>query len=201
MRADLWTDERVAALRLWWSEGATATAIAERLGGVSRSAVLGKIFRLRLAAAATTAATTAAEKAAPDVSSPAALARRPRGRRKKSPQIVHAATRRRGKSLLELKNDSCRWPFGRPGTPSFFFCGAPGADLERGMPYCAVHARRAYRSGESVAEATLTAAAASADRESQTKNSRRRRAAPDGTQPSAMPRNANERIDGRSVAR
>jgi len=72
-----WTDERVAALKLWWSEGSTGEAIAARLGGVSRSAVLGKIFRLRLAATAaveTEAAPAAARDVVPeavaDVSSP-----------------------------------------------------------------------------------------------------------------------------------
>src|SRR5580698_1288727 len=42
-----WTDERIAILKQMWAEGATAVAIADRLGGLSRSAVLGKIFRSR----------------------------------------------------------------------------------------------------------------------------------------------------------
>ena len=47
-RADeTWTDDRIASLKQMWAEGATAAAIAERLGGLSRSAVLGKIHRLR----------------------------------------------------------------------------------------------------------------------------------------------------------
>ena len=47
-RADeTWTDDRIASLKQMWAEGASAAAIAERLGGLSRSAVLGKIHRLR----------------------------------------------------------------------------------------------------------------------------------------------------------
>ena len=47
-RADeTWTDDRIASLKQMWADGATAAAIAERLGGLSRSAVLGKIHRLR----------------------------------------------------------------------------------------------------------------------------------------------------------
>jgi hypothetical protein len=84
MRADLWSEERVAALKLLWTAGASARTIAERLGGVSRSAVLGKIFRLRRVAAASALL--------------AAVPKRKPGR-----------PRRRGKSLPELKNDSCRW--------------------------------------------------------------------------------------------
>ena len=52
MRGDLWNDERIELLKRLWAEGATADLIAAQLGGISRSAVLGKIFRLRLGAAA-----------------------------------------------------------------------------------------------------------------------------------------------------
>lgn len=40
-----WTDRRVALLRKLWREGASATEIAAVLGGVTRSAVLGKLHR------------------------------------------------------------------------------------------------------------------------------------------------------------
>jgi GcrA cell cycle regulator len=40
-----WTDERVEALASMWREGLSASAIAKSLGGVTRSAVIGKAFR------------------------------------------------------------------------------------------------------------------------------------------------------------
>ncbi|MBO0905792.1 GcrA family cell cycle regulator [Jiella sonneratiae] len=43
-----WTDERVDMLRQLWSEGHSASQIAEKLGGVSRNAVIGKVHRLKL---------------------------------------------------------------------------------------------------------------------------------------------------------
>jgi GcrA cell cycle regulator len=43
-----WTTDRTDLLRRLWGAGETAAAIGDRLGGMSRSAVLGKIFRLRL---------------------------------------------------------------------------------------------------------------------------------------------------------
>jgi GcrA cell cycle regulator len=43
-----WADEKLSLLKKLWTEGKTAVAIAQRLG-VSKSAVLGKVFRLRLA--------------------------------------------------------------------------------------------------------------------------------------------------------
>ena len=45
-----WTDERIAALTKMWESGATASQIADELGGVSRNAVIGKAHRLGLKA-------------------------------------------------------------------------------------------------------------------------------------------------------
>jgi GcrA cell cycle regulator len=43
-----WTDERIAKLTKMWEGGATASQIADELGGVSRNAVIGKAHRLGL---------------------------------------------------------------------------------------------------------------------------------------------------------
>jgi Domain of unknown function (DUF4062)/GcrA cell cycle regulator len=43
-----WTDSKISELQELWQEGKTATEIAERLGGVSRNAVIGKAHRLGL---------------------------------------------------------------------------------------------------------------------------------------------------------
>ena len=43
-----WTDERIETLKTMWAEGATASQIAEKLGDVSRNAVIGKAHRLGL---------------------------------------------------------------------------------------------------------------------------------------------------------
>lgn len=112
-----WSDQRIADLKRLWAEGKSASAIAKALGGISRSAVLGKIFRLRLGPGGESASAGTAKK-------PLSVS-------------LH-------KSLFELTNESCRWPHGRPGAANFFFCGAPGADLENGRPYCAHHMQRAY---------------------------------------------------------
>jgi GcrA cell cycle regulator len=138
-------------LRRLWADGETAAAIAVRLGGMSRSAVLGKVFRLRLA-------DPVSGKTAQEQRSAAAPTQNAGdvhvARRRRSPKRAHqqqpslnAATR--GRTLLELTNNTCRWPPGRPGAEKFHFCGAPEADLERGIPYCALHMRRAYPMFES----------------------------------------------------
>jgi GcrA cell cycle regulator len=43
-----WTDERIERLKTMWTQGSTASQIAEELGGVSRNAVIGKAHRLGL---------------------------------------------------------------------------------------------------------------------------------------------------------
>jgi GcrA cell cycle regulator len=153
----IWTRARIALIERLWSEGKTSTAIAAHLDGISRAAVLGKIFRLRLGA----------RKAAKNESAKTGVGRsrkskalgrrhpgRPRVERPVAPAVIvpplppppplSLKGKQRGKSLLELDNGSCRWPFGRPGTKAFHFCGVAGADVENGRPYCEPHMRRAY---------------------------------------------------------
>ena len=43
-----WTDERIDRLKHLWTNGMTASQIADELGGVSRNAVIGKAHRLGL---------------------------------------------------------------------------------------------------------------------------------------------------------
>ena len=43
-----WTDERIERLKQLWTNGMTASQIADELGGVSRNAVIGKAHRLGL---------------------------------------------------------------------------------------------------------------------------------------------------------
>ncbi len=44
-----WNEERTATLRKLWLEGMSASQVARQLGGVSRSAVIGKVHRLGIA--------------------------------------------------------------------------------------------------------------------------------------------------------
>jgi GcrA cell cycle regulator len=132
MRGYIWRGEDIALLTRLWREGVTADAIGKQLGGLSRSAVLGKIFRLRLGAAGKPGAESGGK--APE--------RRHAG---KAPAIVPPAKSvRQGKTLFELTNICCRWPYKRPGGEKYFFCGVPEADLEAGIPYCPRHMKRAY---------------------------------------------------------
>jgi GcrA cell cycle regulator len=102
-----WTDERIDRLKAMWTEGATASQIADELGGVSRNAVIGKAHRLGLdarpspvkpgedkkaAAAASAAPTAAAAAAAPPVAAvpPAPRAEAPAPRPAPPPPVAAA---------------------------------------------------------------------------------------------------------------
>ena len=131
-----WTAEHIELLKKLWTNGETAAAIAAHLGGMSRSAVLGKVFRLRLHTERL----------------------RPKCRRNgRGAMLVAKSSRRRdaGEARNTRSDRGCACA-GAPAQDatridqqnlplaprparhrSFFFCGAPEADLEQGIPYCA----------------------------------------------------------------
>ncbi|MEA2961186.1 MAG: GcrA cell cycle regulator [Alphaproteobacteria bacterium] len=145
-----WTDARIAHLKARWSQGVTAQRIARELGGgISRSAVLGKIHRLGFA------------ELSPRVWVHRSLLKRA-GERRISHQLWAALGRTfagqhwlppawvieakpyvddprvdtdiplaQRRSLLDLTAGACRWPVGDPSHPDFFFCGA---EALRGEP-------------------------------------------------------------------
>jgi GcrA cell cycle regulator len=139
MPGHAWTDDGIALLRELWAEGATAAAIGQHLGGLSRSAVLGKVFRLRLNGEG--AARARSEREAPG----RRRGRQPRQRTAAPPARVPGRL-----TVLDLNNESCRWPCGR--SERIFFCGIAEADLIGGIPYCPRHMRRAYTESVSFAK-------------------------------------------------
>jgi GcrA cell cycle regulator len=144
MRGDFWTKERIGTLKRLWVQGQTAGAIAKELGGVSRGAVLGKIFRLRLGTPEKPGTKTFAKGKAGTAKARHVSAKdRPARRRGAEPQVGTPRALKR-KSIFDLSNQCCRWPHGEPANKSFYFCGAPGADVLNGLPYCPLHMRRAY---------------------------------------------------------
>ncbi len=45
-------------------------------------------------------------------------------------------------NLLQLNENTCRWPVGDPLSSDFHFCGA---DSDENSPYCAFHAKIAFQ--------------------------------------------------------
>jgi GcrA cell cycle regulator len=151
-----WNSERVAALKRCFEAGLSCSRIAHEIG-VSRNAVIGKMNRLGLTRPKEAIAKQLRERAARP-----ARPRMPATWRPPRPQRAVAAQQTmleavfseplpcveaipingRGCTLLELGQEKCRWPISTPGETDFCFCGnAP----VKGLPYCAGHARLAYR--------------------------------------------------------
>jgi GcrA cell cycle regulator len=149
-----WTDERVETLKKLWGDGLSASQIAGELGGITRNAVIGKVHRLGLSgrAKSPSSASPRPRKQRPQhmmrVSRPAvrgntALAQAFDYEAEPEPELIeNIIPLGQRRTLLELTEDTCRWPIGDPGSPEFFFCG--GQSITTG-PYCGFHSRVAYQ--------------------------------------------------------
>jgi len=157
-----WSDERIELVKRRWSEGANPTQIAAELGdGVTPAKVSGKIDRLGLrvhgaprrqsppaprqgnpadAGLATQIAKISRGERAPRAAFPVLVTGEAVGSRL-NPDDVPIGQR---KTPFDLTNDTCRWPYGDPGTPGFFYCGAMDANNAGHRPYCVFHTRIAY---------------------------------------------------------
>jgi GcrA cell cycle regulator len=85
-----WTDERIERLKKMWHDGATASQIADELGGVSRNAVIGKAHRLGLEQRPSPVKAGEEKEAKKPAPAPAAAAPKPRSE-SPAPQTATAA--------------------------------------------------------------------------------------------------------------
>lgn len=142
MTVSAWTDDRVGRLKTLWIEGRSAAEIARDLDhGLTRSAVLGKVYRLGLSAGHPPASRSA--RAAPGpaarLSPPAKVVPPPRPEplaRSAMDAPSHGTA-----TILSVRRQDCRWPYGDPGDLGFALCGRRVA---RGA-FCAAHAEIGYR--------------------------------------------------------
>jgi GcrA cell cycle regulator len=156
--ASPWTEQRLRYLRRRWSEGARAGEIGAALG-VSANAVIAKIHRLgiaRLSPYGGAPGRRLALRNIPRAARPQYARRGASSSRRARPAPPLLPGKRdlenarldaqipppQRRSLLALRDDTCRWPVGEPASPSFFFCGG---EVTRNKPYCAAHCARAYR--------------------------------------------------------
>ncbi len=177
-----WNDERVDLLKKLWSDGLSASQIAGRLGGVTRNAVIGKVHRLGLSGRATTSRMKSHRPRTRPQANPGVAAKRlmkPRF----TANVGNPALRnlylgdsepytppaeeieiplKERKYIQTLTESCCRWPIGDPQQADFHFCGKKKVN---GLPYCELHARRAFqppqprRREREVSVPALTAAA------------------------------------------
>ncbi len=142
-----WTDERVELLKTLWAEGLSAAQIANKMGGVTRNAVIGKVHRLGLSGRATPAKPQRGCGAAQPRQEEAPVAKPARQEYKTmipEPESISAVVLDSGDltTVSTIKNNMCKWPIGDPAKDDFHFCGQPSAT---GKSYCTHHARLAFQ--------------------------------------------------------
>lgn len=126
-----WTDKKIEQLKQLWGKGLTASQIAAKLGeGITRNAVIGKAHRLKLPSRPSPV------KGEPEAAKPTPAPAAARKKEEAAPAPV------KGLDLLELTEQTCKWPIGHPGDPDFYFCGKPARP---GIPYCPDHCLMAYQ--------------------------------------------------------
>jgi GcrA cell cycle regulator len=148
MSMETWTPERIEQLRNFASSGLSSSQIAAEIG-VTRNAVIGKLNRLGLARgrpAGGPARTCPPRARHPRQSPQRALlrlmfAQTPSIASDAGTQFVPVESTRPC-SLIELAHGTCRWPVDNPDASDIAFCGNESV---AGFPYCAGHARMAYR--------------------------------------------------------
>ena len=161
MTVSIWTEDRILRLTALWLEGRTAAVIARELGcGVSRCAVLGKVYRLGLARGPEARRSRPATP--PRTKSPREtdIAARPdarlsgslKGRSMIGPSaVLLAAPPAPTATILSVRVDQCRWPYGCSGEAGFGLCGRPVA---RGA-FCEAHAAVGYQKRPCSAESLI----------------------------------------------
>ncbi len=152
-----WTDDKVKILKKLWSEGLSASQIANRIGDVTRNAVIGKVHRLGLEGRAksvrssdlsvsqlkssvvsVTYSGNLALKAIIDpINDMISVA-------PSETQGFEAVQISPGEhvTILTLNENRCKWPIGDPNDIDFHFCGH---EPQSKAPYCVEHAKVAFK--------------------------------------------------------
>ena len=152
-----WTNDRIDTLKQYWQDGFSASQIAQRLGGITRNAVIGKVHRLGLAGRVNPSRRSVSTRSR----SSAQVSHMPARSRRQGPvyriRYIPAAASPKQHPIMpelgpapsipvtvqELTVLTCRWPEGDPKLIGFHFCGR--AKTNPAIPYCDHHTAIAFR--------------------------------------------------------
>ena len=141
-----WDDKKVQILKENWGI-LTASVLAEKIGGVSRNAVIGKAHRLSLSSKIKQKNGSNNYKA--QASNSESLTNRKRIKKSKFKSLIidKDFPPESPKNLESLDDTVCRWPIGHPNEENFYFCGRKTIKFNnRDFPYCKLHLLYAYQS-------------------------------------------------------
>lgn len=148
-----WNDERVEKLKKFWAEGLSAGQIALRLGGCSRSAVIGKVHRLGLSGRPNTLRGNASRRHAakrekkPSPPVPGNVPQRAPvvpaiPKEPYTPPPPRSFDPAKLVTFADLEPGQCKWPVGDIRSEAGLkFCGEPQVI---GQPYCPACCQVAY---------------------------------------------------------
>lgn len=135
----LWAEGRAEEVVRLWGQNLTGSEIAKIMGGLTRSAVIGKINRLGIPKRDGLKRQPTHKKLAPGYT--------PKPRKK---HIIHIAATQPALVPPEppppprpalSKTHTCKWPLGNPNEADFHYCDAPS---ELGRSYCSDHLYQAH---------------------------------------------------------
>ena len=115
--------------------------MASIIGGVTRNAVIGKAYRLNLAAKSIQKKNNFNQVSQHQENAPQPE-RKTRKSRFKSLLLDKSFEPEKPKSLEELHDEICRWPIGHPNEPDFYFCGRKSM---KDFSYCKLHVLYAFQ--------------------------------------------------------
>jgi len=130
-----WTEERVDELKARLGRGESGTEICVAMQAVSRNAVVGKAYRLRLVRPANFKVAKSARVRRPANPRPAVRAKPAKMADEPALPVFENP-----KTLMELQFGDCRWPGDGSGI-NVLYCGAPTFN---GRAYCLAHCRIAF---------------------------------------------------------
>lgn len=144
-----WTEEQVEKLRKLTDDGLSCSQIAAQLG-TSRNSVIGKQHRVGIRSKRPSTQSVARAKPRKSKLYPERIFKPYTKSTRKPPmdfdnyqsptmEVVPLKL-----SLLELKADQCRYPYGEPSNKDFFFCGLPAIE---GRSYCLCHYQLTHTKG------------------------------------------------------
>ena len=140
-----WDDKKIQILKENWGI-LTASALAEKIGGVSRNAVIGKAHRLNLSLSIKQQ--NGSKNRNIQKSNSENLENRKRIRKSKFQSLIIEKDfpPESPKDLESLDDSVCRWPIGHPNEKKFYFCGRKTIKLNnRQFSYCKLHLLYAYQ--------------------------------------------------------
>ena len=136
-----WDEKKIEILKENWGK-LTASAIAEKIGGISRNAVIGKAYRLNLSSkikGQNISNSSDAKKTNNKFQFPTKKSRR---NKFKSLLIEKDFEPETPKHLEELNESTCKWPIGHPNESSFYFCGRSSL---KDFSYCKLYLLYAFQ--------------------------------------------------------